>query len=227
MRRRYTVQIVPAYQRTERADALGESCSAGAVVPTVLLGSWFAAARNQWKKGRRQTPFGDDVKGKICEIFTVNEHPVDVTVRVLECTEVTKWPIGVATGPSGESRAGRTVLHLNRGNCIDRGTLLCVSSRQRGLSRSGGTIASGHRLFGTETGFCTAGVICSLGWRAIPSTPGTRARERPKWTELPNASIHRLRKQNEFPEQVGLGERSVGWRTDTAEAWIEERKPVR
>jgi prophage regulatory protein len=42
-------------------------------------------------------------------------------------------------------------------------------------------------------------------------------------TGLSRSSIYKLMKENDFPKQCSLGPRSVGWRSDDIDKWLESR----
>lgn len=46
-------------------------------------------------------------------------------------------------------------------------------------------------------------------------------------TGLSRSSIYAFIKVSEFPQQINLGKRSVGWLSDEIEAWLSRRADVR
>ena len=45
-------------------------------------------------------------------------------------------------------------------------------------------------------------------------------------TGLSRSSIYKMMQENEFPRQVALGRRTIGWRSDDIDQWLESR-PVK
>lgn len=51
-----------------------------------------------------------------------------------------------------------------------------------------------------------------------------RRREVSAMTGLPRSTLYAAIRTGKFPKAVALGERSVAWRSDEIEAWINERR---
>lgn len=43
------------------------------------------------------------------------------------------------------------------------------------------------------------------------------------WTGLSRSTIYAMMKNGEFPKNIALGARAVGWTSDSIEAWIDSR----